>query len=532
MLSLLAVALAQGPAPCLPVEITPSVGTITSQSKLIMAVDGDLLMAVASAGGVLDTLRIYERDPLGGGWLATQEVVVTPAQGTRLVDLDLDGGRAVAVAVTGSSYEAWAVERDPVTGLWGWGLQVGDRETVEVRAAIHGDDVAVTIDNEIRCYRKDPAGWQLFKTIFEPQSSGSPKVVGLNQRCIVTSREFFTTPWPLRVRTRIPGPDFLPPVQLTALARGPFGMDDDRIFARTGGMVRHYAASAGGTSWVEVQAIPPPAGFTFEVNPGEPLGLDAGGGVFVVNGRTAQGPEPAIFIYRRTEFGLYELDSLQVFPPQASPPFDGIGVGRSLAVGRHHVIIGSLGQAGEGRMAARVLSSNDCDQNGVGDSCDLLLGQGFDLNQNNTLDQCEETGIRYCSPAAANSSGDSARIGIFGPPTTALFSLNFHATGLPEGGLGTFMASRGNQVLTNPLYSGNFCIGGSPAYRNLGGRQFITETGRARVLLNRPLIPDGTGGNLPILPGDTWYFQYWFYDPAASPSTGFSDALGVTFTLF
>ncbi|MDG1049454.1 MAG: hypothetical protein P8R46_04535 [Planctomycetota bacterium] len=56
--------------------------------------------------------------------------------------------------------------------------------------------------------------------------------------------------------------------------------------------------------------------------------------------------------------------------------------------------------------------------------------------------------------------------------------------------------------------------------------------GRARVLLNRPFVPDGLGGLLPILPGETWYFQYWFYDPGATPSTGFSDALGVTFTLF
>lgn len=84
----------------------------------------------------------------------------------------------------------------------------------------------------------------------------------------------------------------------------------------------------------------------------------------------------------------------------------------------------------------------------------------------------------------------------------------------------------------NPLYTGNFCLGGAPTYRNLGGRQFITETGRARVLLNRPFVPDGLGGLLPILPGETWYFQSWSYDPGATPSTGFSDALGVTFTLF
>ena len=94
------------------------------------------------------------------------------------------------------------------------------------------------------------------------------------------------------------------------------------------------------------------------------------------------------------------------------------------------------------------------------------------------------------------------------------------------------MASRGNQVVTNPLYTGSLCLGGSPLYRNLGGRQFITKTGRSRILLNRPFTPDGLGGLLPILPGETWYFQYWFYDPGATPSSAFTDALGVTFTLF
>ena len=175
----------------------------------------------------------------------------------------------------------------------------------------------------------------------------------------------------------------------------------------------------------------------------------------------------------------------------------------------------------EGRLAARALSSNDCDQNGLGDSCDLILGQGFDVNQNNTLDGCEETG--GCAIAARRRPtprGRWARIGIFGPPTTALFSINFYAEGLPDGGLGAFMASRGNQVVTNPLYTGNFCLGGAPTYRNLGGRQFITETGRARVLLNRPFVPDGLGGLLPILPGETWVLPVLVLRPGSHAEHG------------
>ena len=56
--------------------------------------------------------------------------------------------------------------------------------------------------------------------------------------------------------------------------------------------------------------------------------------------------------------------------------------------------------------------------------------------------------------------------------------------------------------------------------------------GRARVLSNRAVVPDGMGGLIPLLPGDTWYFQYWYQDSATMPSGAYSDAIEVTFTLF
>ena len=534
MLSLLLLSLAQAPAPCLPSEILPASGTASPSFGEIMAVDGDRLMVAAdSGGGSLDVIKVFERDAVGGGWLEVQEVALAHIQGDWLVDLDLDGDRAVAVVTTGSGHESWGLERDSASGLWGWGLEIGGSQIGVHTASVLADDVAVASGSEIRCYRRDLAGWQLFKTI---PVSGPLREIDLSLRFLVTS----TGPTPvgsrdLRAYTRIPGPDLLPPILVSSPSRGPFGVDGDRIITRSAQFVRHFSANAAGDGWFAPQTISPPAGYSFEPPTGEPLSLDAGSGVFVLNGRRGLGSwmVSVVFTYRRNQFGIYELDSIHQSTTPPNPPFSfGDSLGRSIAVGRNHVILGSVGTSGEGRLAARPLSSYDCDQNGLGDSCDLILGQGFDVNQNNTLDGCEETGVRYCSPATANSSGEVARIGIFGPPTTALFSINFYAEGLPDGGLGAFMASRGNQVVTNPLYTGNFCLGGAPTYRNLGGRQFITETGRARVLLNRPFVPDGLGGLLPILPGETWYFQYWFYDPGATPSTGFSDALGVTFTLF
>ncbi len=534
MLSLLLLSLAQAPAPCLPSEILPASGTASPSFGEIMAVDGDRLMVAAdSGGGSLDVIKVFERDAVGGGWSEVQEVALTPSQGSLVTDLDLEGDRAVVVAADMGLqfYKSWGLERDPASGLWGWGLEIGGSQiTGQLRASVFADDVAVASAGRVSCYRRDPAGWQLFKTI---PVSGQLREIDLSLRFLVTSTGPATgSSRDLRAYTRIPGPDFLPPVQLTASARGPFGVDDDRIITRSGGVVRHFSVNAAGDGWFAAQTAFPPAGYSFNTILGESLSLYAGSGVFVLNGTRAVTGQSVVFTYRRNQFGIYELDSILQPTTPPVPPFDGDSLGRSIAVGRNHVILGSVGTSGEGRLAARPLSSYDCDQNGLGDSCDLILGQGFDVNQNNTLDGCEETGVRYCSPATANSSGEVARIGIFGPPTTALFSINFYAEGLPDGGLGAFMASRGNQVVTNPLYTGNFCLGGAPTYRNLGGRQFITDTGRARVLLNRPFVPDGLGGLLPILPGETWYFQYWFYDPGATPSTGFSDALGVTFTLF
>jgi len=517
MLSLLLLSLAQAPAPCLPSEILPASGTASPGFGEIMAVDGDRLMVAAdSGGGSLDVIKVFERDAVGGGWSEVQEVALTPSQGSHVTDLDLEGDRAVVVAADMGLlvYKSWGLERDPASGLWGWGLEItGSQITGVRRASVFADDVAVAsaatnpLFTRVRCYRRDPAGWQLFKTFLV---IGQLREMDLSLRFLVISTGSTTVTNYLYAYTRIPGPDLLPPILVAFLSPNTsFGVDDDRIITRFGNVVRHFSANASGDGWFAAQTISPPGGSSFAPPPGAPLSVDAGSGVFVLNG-TQGVTVQAVFTYRRNQFGIYELDSILQPTTPPVPPFDGDSLGRSIAVGRNHVILGSVGALGEGRLAARALSSNDCDQNGLGDSCDLILGQAFDVNQNNTLDGCEETGVRYCSPATANSSGEVARIGIFGPPTTALFSINFYAEGLPDGGLGAFMASRGNQVVTNPLYTGNFCLGGAPTYRNLGGRQFITETGRARVLLNRPFVPDGLGGLLPILPGETWYFQYWF----------------------
>jgi len=259
MLSLLLLSLAQAPAPCLPSEILPASGTASPSFGEIMAVDGDRLMVAAdSGGGSLDVIKVFERDAVGGGWSEVQEVALAHIQGDWLVDLDLDGDRAVAVVTTGSGRESWGLERDSASGLWGWGLEIGGSQIGVRRASVFADDVAVASAGRVRCYRRDPAGWQLFKTI----PTGAVTEVDLSLRFLVTSASNTTVWSDLRAYTRIPGPDLLPPILVASLSTGSFGVDDDRIITRFGGEVRHFSANAAGDGWFAAQTIFPPGGAT------------------------------------------------------------------------------------------------------------------------------------------------------------------------------------------------------------------------------------------------------------------------------
>ena len=542
MLTLLALALAQ--SPCQPSEVTPAAPSSTNRFWEVMAADEDRLMVGQETGsGNLRRLLVFERAPGTGDWVEVQELALGAAQGSSLLDLALDGDRAVASAEGSGGPRSWTLVRDRGTGLWSWDslLWQGSAAGSTMSVSIHADDVAIGHGDSVRCFRRGASGWQLFEDLFVPDVVE----VELSLRFLVTFRAPNSVVRLLESRTRVPGPGFLDEsLVVSSFAGRVWALDDDRLLVSSEQDARVFSWVPSTDEWVPVQVLtpppPPPGGVYHSFDPVvlDPRAADAGSGVFVVNGRLQTGPGtydhvPAVFTYRLTPFGIYEFDSVLLAGLGEPPPFDRWSLGRSIAVGRNHVFLGARDYAQDvGRVIARVLTEVDCDQNGVGDSCDLILGGAFDLNRNSILDRCEEVGVRYCGPAAVNSTGEPARMGVFGRPATGLLSVDFRAEGLPEGGLGTFMASQGNQVLSSPLYNGDLCLGGGSIYRNLGGRQLITGEGTARVLLNRPLIPDGTGGLVPILPGDTWYFQYWFYDPAATPSTGFSDAVGVTFTQF
>jgi hypothetical protein len=171
--------------------------------------------------------------------------------------------------------------------------------------------------------------------------------------------------------------------------------------------------------------------------------------------------------------------------------------------------------------------STDCDGNGIADGCELLLATRFDDNRNGWSDVCELAGVRYCSPAPANSTGTPARISAFGATTVATIALELIAAGLPPAQPGYFLASRENRATPMPgAWNGVLCVDGAPITRHVGGVLMSSAEGRMTARLDLPLL-HMPAGPVPILPGEVWYFQAWFRDPGAT--SNFSDAVGVRF---
>jgi len=225
---------------------------------------------------------------------------------------------------------------------------------------------------------------------------------------------------------------------------------------------------------------------------------------------------------------LFRLEAL-VDGTSFGPAATGMGFGDRMFL-RDGLLIASRVDGGNA-YTAHLPGTTDCNLDGTADICQIRSGATYDDNHNGFPDTCELSGQRYCSPNVPNSSGEAARLGIFGPPRVLLFYMEFHVGGLPEGALAYMLASRSSQAVTNPAqWLGDLCVGGTaPISRGLGGIRAADRDGRYFFSHNRPVIPFGSG-LAPILPGETWHFQCWYQDPAAVPRSNFSDAVAVTFT--
>ena len=139
-------------------------------------------------------------------------------------------------------------------------------------------------------------------------------------------------------------------------------------------------------------------------------------------------------------------------------------------------------------------------------------------------------GVRYCGPAAVNSSGASAVISATGSPVVADDDLRLAADDLARNAFSYFLASRTQGFVVQPGGSqGNLCLGGAIG-RNVGGMIVNSgASGSVGVTASLLAMPQPTGA-VAVLPGETWSFQCWFRDSVGGAATSnFSDGLAVTF---
>ncbi|MCP3916737.1 MAG: hypothetical protein GY711_14370 [bacterium] len=138
-------------------------------------------------------------------------------------------------------------------------------------------------------------------------------------------------------------------------------------------------------------------------------------------------------------------------------------------------------------------------------------------------------GVRYCSPAATNSSGMPARLSVEGRSLISFNDVTLHVEDMPAGEFGYFLVGSNQGTFMPPGSQGLLCLScsgfqgcaGIGRY-NQAGHIIQGPTGSISIDLNSlPLSPP-----VAVLPGQTWNFQCWFRDLG---SNNFSDAVAVTF---
>ncbi len=127
----------------------------------------------------------------------------------------------------------------------------------------------------------------------------------------------------------------------------------------------------------------------------------------------------------------------------------------------------------------------------------------------------------YCT-SLANSTGVPASISFLGSNSVASNDLFLIAMGLPTNQFGIFFYGSG--ITNSPLGNGLRCVA-SPAYRL---PLTTTGSGGSTAWLLDNTTPPEAGAQITV--GSTWFFQYWYRDPAAGGGmVNLTDGLMVPF---
>ena len=137
---------------------------------------------------------------------------------------------------------------------------------------------------------------------------------------------------------------------------------------------------------------------------------------------------------------------------------------------------------------------------------------------------------RYCTPAVANSTGESGFLDATGHRDSLALDLTLIAGRLPLDVFGYFIAGQTQGLVVNPAGSqGNLCIAGSLGRFNGAGQiQSSGTSGWIALEVDLTSIPT-PAGPVAVQPGETWSFQAWYRDRNPIATSNFTDAMSITF---
>ena len=173
------------------------------------------------------------------------------------------------------------------------------------------------------------------------------------------------------------------------------------------------------------------------------------------------------------------------------------------------------------------LVSGDCDSNWVPDTYEIALDPALDWNGDNVLDSC--LGPNYCT-ANVNSKSQFAVMSVSGSPIITDNNFTITASQMPAGEWGYFLMAETQGFI--PMVggsAGNLCLG-FPFYRfnNAGnGTGMVLNSGPTGTFSFSPNLTN-LPQNVVFMIGETWDFQAWYRDGAASTSN-FTDGIEVMF---
>jgi hypothetical protein len=170
-------------------------------------------------------------------------------------------------------------------------------------------------------------------------------------------------------------------------------------------------------------------------------------------------------------------------------------------------------------------TSADCNGDGIPDECEIADDPTLDWNGDGILDEC--TSPNYCT-ANPNSTGLPAVMSVSGSPIITDNNFTITASRMPKFEWGYFLMAGSQGFIPNVGGSGgNLCLG-FPFYRfsKFPTGQIISSgaDGTFSFSPNLTNLPQG----VVFMIGETWDFQAWYRDGAASTSN-FTDGIEVMF---